>query len=158
MFSIYVNCQCQYIELRDGNSTVFQLPVSTSTKGLGEAIGSEKTPRGRHRIAAMIGGGMPEQTVFVGREPTGEMLSAELRSREPDRDWIVSRILWLEGLDEGVNSGGEVDTFSRFIYIHGTAEVERLGVPCSHGCIRMRPEDIMLLYDKVKIGCNVLIE
>lgn len=133
-------------------------PVSTSRHGLGERRGSLCTPRGRHIIRAKIGGGCPSGTVFVGRRPTGEIYSPGLAARHPDRDWILTRILWLSGLEPGRNRLGEVDTMRRYIYIHGMPDSEPRGVPGSIGCIRMTNSDIVELFDLVPAGTEVVIE
>ncbi len=131
--------------------------VSTALKGAGELQGSEQTPRGLHRIRAKIGAGCIENTVFVGRRPTGEIYTAALGLEHPKRDWILSRILWLSGCEPGKNRGGACDTLRRYIYIHGTPESVPLGVPGSHGCIRMHNQDIITLFGHVPIGTPVLI-
>ncbi|WP_153111286.1 L,D-transpeptidase [Propionivibrio limicola] len=124
-------------------------PVSTARRGVGEQTGSECTPRGRHLIRAKIGAGQPVNTVFRGRRPTGDIHSAELASAHPGRDWILTRILWLSGTEPGFNRLGVVDTMRRYIYIHGCADSAPMGVPLSHGCIRMRNADIVELFDLV---------
>lgn len=123
--------------------------VSTSKHGVGEQIGSLRTPRGRHLVRAKIGAGQPENTVFVRRRPTGETWSAELGARFPGRDWILTRILWLSGCEPGVNRLGEVDTMRRYIYIHGSPHTAEMGKPGSIGCVRMRNRDIVELFDLV---------
>lgn len=137
--------------------TVAQWPVSTASVGAGEENGSGATPRGEHYIRAKIGAGQPENTVFRGRRPTGERYSPSLAQASPGRDWILSRILWLCGREPGHNRGGDVDTFRRYIYIHGTPDAEPMGVPRSHGCIRMRNRDVIELFDQVAPGTPVTI-
>jgi lipoprotein-anchoring transpeptidase ErfK/SrfK len=129
--------------------------VSTSKHGAGETHGSFKTPRGRHIVRAKIGAGAPLNAVFRGRRPTGEIYSAELARSNPDRDWILTRILWLSGTEIGRNRLGPVDTMRRYIYIHGTPDSEPLGVPGSIGCIRMANSDIVALFDLVRVGTIV---
>ncbi len=136
---------------------VCDYPVSTARNGAGEQEGSECTPRGRHRIRACIGAGCAPGTVFVGRRPTGEIYSEALAAREPGRDWILSRILWLCGEEPGRNRLGEVDSMRRFIYIHGCPDSEPVGEPRSHGCIRMTNRDVIDLFDRVGPGTPVLI-
>lgn len=131
--------------------------VSTALKGAGEKRGSEQTPRGRHVIRARIGAGLPPGAVLVGRRATGEIWSEALHQANPGRDWILTRILWLSGLEPGRNRRGEVDTMRRFIYIHGTPEEATLGKPGSHGCIRMRNADVIELFDQAPVGTEVLI-
>jgi len=123
--------------------------VSTSKHGLGERNGSFCTPRGRHIVRAKIGAGMPLNTVFVRRRPTGELWSPELDLKYPGRDWMLTRILWLSGCEQGRNRLGEVDTMRRYIYIHGAPDRAAMGVPGSIGCVRMRNADIVELFDLV---------
>lgn len=132
--------------------------ISSGKKGAGEVNGSEQTPRGWHIIRAKIGGGCMANTVFVGRRPTGEIYVPELKEKFPQRDWILTRILWLSGMEVGRNRLGEVDTMRRYIYIHGTPDEVPIGIPGSHGCIRMRNDNIIELYDQVPVGTRVLIE
>ena len=131
--------------------------ISSAAGGAGEMRGSFKTPRGRHVVRAKIGSGMPENTVFVARRPTGEIYTPELADAHPGRDWILTRILWLSGCEKGVNRLGEVDTMRRYIYIHGTPDSVELGKPGSHGCIRMRNADMIELYDRIPAGIEVEI-
>lgn len=132
-------------------------PVSTSKFGCGEVAGSFRTPRGRHQIRARIGTGLPLGSVLVGRRPTGEIWSQGLAARYPDRDWILTRILWLSGLEPGRNRFGQVDTMRRYIYIHGMPDSEPVGIPGSIGCIRMRNADVVELFDAVPPGMVVEI-
>lgn len=131
--------------------------VSTAKNGLGEQAGSECTPRGLHRIHRIIGLENAINSVFVARKWTGEYYSPELAEKFPERDWILTRILQLDGLEPGLNLGGEVDSLQRFIYIHGTPESMPIGVPGSHGCVRMRNEDIIELSKWVKVDARVFI-
>ena len=147
----------QQLRWQAPQGTVRSWPVSTSAKGAGQQVGSEQTPLGHHRIKACIGTGMQEGAVFVGRRPTGEIYSPQLALHHPGRDWILTRILWLSGCESGFNRGGDVDTMRRFIYIHGTPDSEAMGVPASHGCIRMRNRDLIELFELVEPGCPVFI-
>ena len=131
--------------------------VSTAANGAGERNGSLCTPRGLHRIRAKIGEGLAPGAVLVGRRPTGEVWSPELHEAQPGRDWILSRILWLCGSEPGRNRFGEVDTMRRYIYIHGAPESAAMGVPGSHGCVRMRNDELIELFDRVPVGCEVMI-
>ncbi|MDD2886024.1 MAG: L,D-transpeptidase [Dechloromonas sp.] len=126
-----------------------QYVVSTAKAGVGEISGSYQTPRGRHLIRAKIGAGQPANTVFVRRRPTGEIWTPELAERCPDRDWILTRILWLSGCEPGHNRLGCVDTMRRYVYIHGSPDTAEMGHPGSHGCVRMRNADIIELFDQV---------
>jgi lipoprotein-anchoring transpeptidase ErfK/SrfK len=141
----------------DGDMLIREYPISTARNGLGEQCGSYCTPRGRHRIAEKIGAGQPLYAVFKARVPTGEIWSRELEADDPSRDWILTRILWLDGLEDGRNKGANVDTHDRYIYIHGTNEEHLIGQPVSHGCIRMKNADVVELFDLVETGTEVVI-
>ena len=130
-------------------------PVSTALNGPGEKKNSNCTPRGRHIIRAKIGAGQPENTVFIGRRPTGEVYTPELGAKFPQRDWTLSRILWLSGCEVGFNRLGDCDSMQRYIYIHGTPDSEPMGEPRSHGCVRMRNADVIALFDRVPAGTPV---
>ena len=136
----------------------YQYPVSTALNGAGEEQGSGKTPRGWHRIRACIGRGQPVNTVFVGRRATGEIYSPQLAQQYPRRDWILSRILWLQGLEIGRNRLGLVDSMRRYIYIHGTPDSEPMGEPLSHGCVRMRNDHVCELAERVAAGTRGWIQ
>lgn len=133
-----------------------EYPVSTAKAGAGEVSGSYQTPRGRHLVRAKIGAGQPENTVFVRRRPTGEIWTPELAEQFPGRDWILTRILWLSGCEPGRNRLGCVDTMRRYVYIHGSPDSAEMGVPGSHGCIRMRNADIVQLFDL--LPCYTAVE
>lgn len=147
----------QRLDVMQGAERVRSYAVSTARNGPGERRGSECTPRGWHRVRARIGEGLPPGAVLVGRRPTGEVFSEALRRRHPERDWILTRILWLSGLEPGRNRLGDVDTMRRFIYIHGCPEADPLSQPGSHGCIKMRNEHVIELFDRVHPGTPVLI-
>lgn len=132
--------------------------VSTAKNGLGEQSGSECTPRGWHRIHQIIGLENEINSVFVGRKWTGEVYSEELAHQCPDRDWILTRILQLDGLEPSRNKGGTVDSLLRYIYIHGIPDHYPVGIPLSHGCIRMRNIDIIELSSWIKVDARVWIE
>lgn len=131
--------------------------VSTAAKGAGEQDGSYCTPRGEHIVRAKIGAGQAENTVFVRRRPTGEIYTPDLGAQFPERDWILTRILWLSGCEVGFNRLGECDTMRRFIYIHGSPDEVPMGAPGSHGCIRMRNADVVDLFERVAAGTPVEI-
>ncbi|MCY1396309.1 L,D-transpeptidase catalytic domain [compost metagenome] len=137
---------------------VVRLPVSTALNGPGETNGSGCTPRGRHTVRAKIGAGLPLGAVLRGRRWTGETWSRELSKQFPGRDWILTRILWLSGCEPGRNRLGRVDTFRRYIYLHGTPDTEPMGVALSHGCVRLRNADLLSLFDRVPVHCRVQIE
>ncbi|MTI62303.1 L,D-transpeptidase [Methylophaga sp.] len=148
----------QHCRLWQDDNCVFSAPVSTALNGAGEANGSGCTPRGWHQIRARIGQGQPLNSVFVGRRPTGEIYNPKLAKDFPERDWILTRILWLSGLEIGKNRLGNVDTMRRYIYIHGCPDSAPMGQPLSHGCIRMHNQDLLTLFDRVKPGLKVRID
>lgn len=156
--SIRISIPDQRLRLLDAQDTLIDVAVSTSAKGAGEQMNSECTPRGWHMVRAKIGATAPINAVFVARRPTGELCTAAMREREPGRDWILTRILWLSGLEPGRNRLGKVDTMRRFIYIHGAPDDVPMGIPGSHGCVRMRNEDVIALFDQTPYGTPVLIE
>jgi lipoprotein-anchoring transpeptidase ErfK/SrfK len=134
-----------------------QYPVSTATNGVGCEKDSGCTPLGAHIIRAKIGAGCAPNSVFVGRRFTGEICTLELMAQYPNRDWILTRILWLSGTEIGKNRLGNVDTMQRYIYIHGTPDSTDMGKIGSHGCVRMRNADVIALFDLVEAGTEVLI-
>ncbi len=152
---IRISISQQQLTLIDEQGETSKWSVSTAANGVGSKQGSGRTPLGRHQIKIKIGESAPENAVFVGRRATGEIYTAELAAAEPQRDWILTRILWLSGLESGVNRGGDVDTLRRYIYIHGTPDSEPMGIPKSHGCVRMRNADLLELFDKVSPGTLV---
>lgn len=156
--AIEVNITEQRLRLCNGSRVIFDVPASTARNGPGEVAGSECTPRGWHVIRAKIGAGCPANTVFVGRRVTGELYSPALRVQFPVRDWILTRILWLSGLEPGKNRLGNVDTMRRYVYIHGCPDEDDLTVPSSHGCVKLRNSDIIELFDRVTVGTRVLIK
>jgi hypothetical protein len=155
---IIIYLSTQHMELQsDEGEILLSYPVSTAKNGAGESHNSGRTPRGKHIVRAKIGEGCPENTVFVRRRLTGEVYSPQLAQQFPQRDWILSRILWLSGQVIGFNRLGKQDSMRRFIYIHGTPDSEPMGVPLSHGCIRMRNADIIELYSMIPNGTEVEI-
>lgn len=155
---IEVDIGRQMLVLHDrGGRTLLEASVSTARNGPGERRNSEQTPRGRHIIRAKIGAGQPVNAVFVSRRPTGETYTPALRAAFPGRDWILTRILWLSGLEPGRNRFGEVDTMRRYIYIHGCPDDDPMGVPGSRGCVKMRNSEMVRLFDLVAPGTPVLI-
>lgn len=155
---IYIKIVEQVLDLKDNKGGILRrYSISSSSKGSGQLKGSYCTPLGRHIVRAKIGGDQPENTVFVGRRPTGEIYTPALGAQFPGRDWILSRILWLSGCEPGLNRLGDVDTMRRYIYIHGCPDSVPMGVPGSIGCIRMRNRDIMDLFAQVPVGTPVKI-
>ncbi len=155
---VRISLEAQQLDLLEDDEIVKSYPISSSKHGPGERTDSYQTPRGRHIIRAKIGAGKPEGAVFVGRRPTGEIYSEALAETHPDRDWVLTRILWLSGTEVGVNRLGAVDSMRRHIYIHGTPPSEPLGVARSIGCIRMSNADIVKLFDLVAPGTVVSIQ
>ena len=131
--------------------------VSTAANGVGCEKDSGCTPLGEHVIRAKIGTNMSVNTVFVGRRPTGEIFTSGLMAEFPNRDWILTRILWLSGKEVGKNRLGNVDTMQRYIYIHGTPDSTDMSKIGSHGCVRMRNADVIALFDLVPVGTRVFI-
>ena len=156
--TIKISIQNQTLTLFDNLGCVkAQYPVSTAANGVGCEKDSGCTPLGKHIIRAKIGAGAAANTVFVARRPTGEICTPELMAQYPNRDWILTRILWLSGLEIGKNRLGNVDTMQRYIYIHGTPDSTDMGEVGSHGCVRMRNADVIELFDLVEVGTKVFI-
>ncbi|UUS61509.1 MULTISPECIES: cell wall-recycling L,D-carboxypeptidase ElsL [unclassified Acinetobacter] len=149
------------INLKDQTLTLPKLNkfylISSGKNGIGEQENSGKTPRGWHQIAEKFGGQQPQNAVFKARQWTGEVYDEQLAALHPERDWILSRILWLSGLEPGFNVGEGCDTYQRYIYIHGTPDTEPMGIPMSHGCIRMRNSDVVELYQLIPLNALVYI-
>ncbi|MFJ5445587.1 L,D-transpeptidase family protein [Methylobacillus methanolivorans] len=143
--------------LDDLGQVLRQFPISTALKGVGEQKNSYCTPRGMHVVRAKIGDGQPLGAVFRARRPTGEVWTPELHAQHPGRDWILTRILWLSGCEPGFNRLGDVDSMQRYIYIHGTPDSEPMSEPHSHGCIRMRNDDVAALFDLVPLHTPVMV-
>jgi lipoprotein-anchoring transpeptidase ErfK/SrfK len=157
--SIKINVTEQQLRLFDEDGKLLkQYPVSTSKYGTGCQNGSEKTPLGLHRIKDKLGGAMPVNEVYIGRIPHGNLEECIARDVDLPDDVIMSRIMWLEGMEPGRNKGGYVDTYQRYIYIHGTNHEDEIGTPASIGCIRMCNQDVVDLFRLVEIGSEVLIE
>ncbi len=154
---IEVSIPQQTLTVLDGDQILADFIISTATNGEGSQKNSGCTPTGQHIIRAKIGEGAPINSVFVGRRATGEICSPELMAEFPNRDWILTRILWLSGTEVGVNRLGEVDTMQRYIYIHGTPDNVTLGQPGSHGCIRMRNSEVIALFNMVPVGTPIHI-
>jgi len=146
--NIHISIRDQRLTLMEGEIPIRNYPVSTSRFGIGTEEGSMKTPTGRFRVAEKIGGGLPSDAVFQSRVPLkpGDQLP-------PTEDLVMSRILWLDGLDEH-----NANTRDRFIYIHGTKHEDKIGRPASHGCVRMRNIDVVDLFELVDEGAHVTIE
>ena len=155
---IHVSVAKQLMQVFDDEGKLFrEYLISSAKAGVGEQAGSYQTPRGSHLIRAKIGAGQPANTVFRARRPTGEIWSADLAAKHPGRDWILTRILWLSGLEPGRNRLGKVDTMRRYVYIHGSPDSAQMGMPGSHGCVRMRNADIIELFDLIPCYSEVEI-
>ena len=153
---IRISLPQQTLELHDQRGTLLRrYSVSTAKNGAGEQNGSFCTPRGRHIVRAKVGADQPANAVFVRRRPTGEVWSPQLLEQFPDRDWILTRILWLSGKDPGRNRLGEVDTMRRYIYLHGSPDTVAMGSPGSIGCVRMKNSDIIELFDLIPLQTPV---
>ena len=153
---INISIPSQILELVNSKDH-FSYLISTSKYGPGELKNSFCTPRGKHIIRAKIGAGQDLGTIFKSRRPIGEIFSNNTH-RFDEGDWILTRILWLSGIEKGRNRLGNVDTMQRFIYIHGTPDETVLGVPSSKGCINMRNEDIIKIFESADVGTLVNIE
>lgn len=155
---IEISLQHQTLTLFDDSGGVkAQYSVSTAANGVGCEKDSGCTPLGNHIIRAKIGANAEANMVFVGRRATGEICTPALMAQFPNRDWILTRILWLSGTELGLNRLGNVDTMQRYIYIHGSPDGTEMGKIGSHGCIRMRNVDMIALFDLVEVGTPVLI-
>ena len=155
--TIHISIAQQTLKLFSSSDLLRTFSISSALNGPGNQNGSGCTPLGQHRVRAKIGTDLPVNAVFVARRFTGEIYSDTLSHQYPERDWILSRILWLCGEEVGYNRLGSVDSMRRYIYIHGTPDSEPMGIPRSHGCIRMRNNDIIDLFQQVPVGCRVLI-
>ena len=155
---INISIARQQLDLFDKKGQIIrQYSISSAKKGTGQQYGSFCTPLGKHIIRAKIGTGQAANTVFIKRRPTGEVYSPELGRQYPNRDWILTRIMWLSGCEPGVNRLGSVDTMRRYIYIHGSPDSVEMGKPGSIGCIRMRNGELMELFDLIPVGTEVQI-
>ena len=146
----------QILEVYSKNNLIKTYAISTASKGTGQKYGSFQTPLGKHKIYEKIGDGEPINSVFIARKPTGEIYTPELEQQNPERtDWIITRILWLEGTETGFNRDGDVDSKDRKIYIHGTPDTRPMGSPFSHGCITLHNGPMLELFDSVDAGTPV---
>jgi L,D-transpeptidase YbiS len=157
MLSLHISIFRQQLTVQQDGQTMASYAISTAANGAGQLSGSACTPTGLHVVRSKIGAACPMNTVFIGRRPTGEIYTPELAQKHPQRDWILTRILWLSGREPGHNRGGDCDSLRRFIYIHGTPDTEPMGLAKSHGCIRMRNAEVVQLFDLVDVGCMVHI-
>jgi len=154
---VLISAERQQLSLYDDQRVLATYPISTSRYGLGGEDGSYKTPLGKHRICAKIGAGEPLGEVFIGRLPQGYQAEILVDQSRSEGDSITSRILWLEGLEPGLNRGVGCDSKQRYIYIHGTSEEGLIGQPVSIGCVRMKNSDVIELFEQISEGDPVLI-
>ena len=156
---IEIKIDSQYLDvINNSRVKIKSYQISSAKNGVGQNRGSFCTPLGKHVIRAKIGEGQPVNTVFIRRRPTGEIYSPILGEKYPDRDWILTRILWLSGCEPGFNRLGTVDTMRRYIYIHGSPDSIDIGRPGSIGCIRMLNTDLLELFDLTDVGTEVNIK
>ena len=156
--SLRIDISDQTLEIVNADGEIDKtLLISTAANGAGEVMDSGCTPTGKHIIRAKIGQGQPVNTVFRGRRPTGEIYQTGMRADHPERDWILTRILWLSGTEPSFNRLGDVDSMRRYIYIHGTPDEVEMGTPGSKGCVRVRNHELLELFDQVSLGTVVNI-
>ena len=156
---IEIRIDLQRLDIIDNNQKITRsFQISSAKNGVGQDQGSFCTPLGKHVIRAKIGESQPINTVFIRRRPTGEIYSPSLGKKFPNRDWILTRILWLSGCEPGFNRLGTVDTMRRYIYIHGSPDSIDIGKPGSIGCIRMLNTDLLELFDLAEVGTEVNIK
>jgi len=149
----------QRLTVRDEwDNSLFSCRVNSAKNGVGCVQDSGCTPLGAHYVRASIGQGLSPFALLKGRRATGAEWTPELMAEQPEGDWILGRILWLCGLEKGVNRGGAVDTFRRYIYVHGSPPWHESMSPSSHGCIRVQPSDMLKVFDLLPYGSRVSIE
>lgn len=154
---MYVSVKHQRLYLIVNDSTIKKYPISTALKGIGSKRNSYKTPPGLHSISRKIGDDVPVGGIFESRIYTGKKVRILTDKQKADGDYVTTRIMWLQGEEPGLNKGRNVDSYNRYIYIHGTAEEGYLGQPASHGCIRMKNTDAVELYNLINEGTPILI-
>lgn len=154
---LYVSVKSQKMHHIINNEVIKTYLISTAEKGIGNIKNSEQTPLGLHSVKEKHGDNTPLNGRMIGRVFYGQIATIYKDSSRSKTDDVTTRILWLSGEEEGVNKGGNVDSYQRYIYIHGTSEEGRLGTPASHGCIRMNNKDVLELYNKIAVGTKVLI-
>ena len=154
---LFVSIKKQRLYHIKNDAIIKEYIISSSAYGIGSETGSNKTPLGLHKVNQKYGEKTPINGRMVGRVFYGEIATIYKDSTKSKTDDVTTRILWLKGLEQGKNKGEGIDSFKRYIYIHGTSEEGRLGTPASHGCIRMTNKEVIDLYNKVAIGTLVLI-
>lgn len=155
LVSVTVSSELQQLYVFKDQQVLRIYKISTAKNGLGEQKNSYMTPRGKHIIRAKIGANLPINAIFKERRFYGDVYTVKMNEENPHRDWILTRILWLSGLEPGFNRLGNVDTMQRYIYIHGSPDERPMGQPTSRGCVRMRNEDIIEFFDLVSYGTRV---
>lgn len=158
LVSVFVSSKLQQLYVFKDHQVLRIYKISTAKNGMGEQKNSYMTPRGKHIIRAKIGADLPINAIFKERRFYGDVYTAKMNEENQHRDWILTRILWLSGLEPGFNRLGNVDTMQRYIYIHGSPDERPMGQPTSRGCVRMRNEDIIEFFDLVSHGTLVNIE
>lgn len=154
---IYVGVKRQRLYLISDTTVVMSFPISTSKYGIGSEKLSEKTPIGLHQIESMVGENTPINGIILGTSYTGKIATVISEAKSGNTDDVTTRAMRLEGLENKINKGGNKDSYSRDIYIHGTPEEGLIGTPASHGCIRMKNKDVIALFNRVKTGTYVII-
>ena len=154
---LYVSVKSQKMYHIINNKVVKTFIISTAEKGIGNIKHSDQTPLGLHIVKEKHGDNTPLNGRMIGRIFYGQISTIYNDTSRSKTDDLTTRIMWLSGEEEGINKGGNVDSYQRYIYIHGTSEEGRLGTPASHGCIRMNNKDILELYNKIAVGTKVLI-
>jgi lipoprotein-anchoring transpeptidase ErfK/SrfK len=155
--SIEIDISLQRLYLVDNSTIISSYPISSSKYGEGSKQNSFKTPLGSHMIKEMIGDQVPKNTIFISRINTQREAKIIHDQENSDNDYVTTRIMWLDGLEDGKNKGKGVDSYNRYIYIHGTHEEGLIGQKASHGCIRMFNSDVIELFSVVKKGTKVYI-
>jgi len=154
---LFVSIENQKMYRIQSKDIIETYDISTSKYGIGNQMGSNKTPTGLHKINSKYGHKTPVNGRMIGRVFYGQIAKIFSDTTTSKTDDITSRILWLEGLENGINKGDNIDSYKRYIYIHGTSEEGRIGIPSSHGCVRMKNKDVIDLFNEVAIGTFVLI-
>lgn len=156
--SIEIDISQQRLYVYEDKSILASYPISSSSFGEGQIVNSYKTPLGKHKILTKIGTNVEKNTIFVSRENMNQVAEIVHERHNNENDYVTSRILWLDGLEEGHNKGGNVDSFKRYIYIHGTHEEGLIGEKASHGCIRMFNNDVIELFSYIPEETEVNIK
>lgn len=154
---MYVSVKYQRLYLIVNDSTIRKYSISTAKKGIGSKSGSNKTPSGLHTIKRKIGDNVPLGGILESRIYTGKIADILTEKEKADGDYVTTRVMWLQGEEPGINKGRDLDSYNRYIYIHGTPEEGYIGEPASHGCIRMKNKDVVELFSLVDEGTPILI-